>query len=82
MISYNKALEIFKKTKINIKTEIVSSKYAVNRISAINIISPDNYPAANNTAFDGFAIIKTIVAVIIAAGTIQMDFINEFESAV
>ena len=56
MISYNKALEIFKKTKINIKTEIVSSKYAVNRISAINIISPHNYPAANNTAFDGFAI--------------------------
>ncbi len=56
MISYNKALEIFKKTKINIKTEIVSSKYAVNRISATNINSPNNYPAANNTAFDGFAI--------------------------
>ena len=56
MISYNKALEIFKKTKINIKTEIVSSKYAVNRISASNITSPNNYPAANNTAFDGFAI--------------------------
>ena len=56
MISYNKALEIFKKTKINIKNEIVSSKYAVNRISASNITSPNNYPAANNTAFDGFAI--------------------------
>ena len=56
MISYNKALEIFKKTKINIKTEIVSSKYAVNRISATNITSPNNYPAANNTAFDGFAV--------------------------
>jgi len=56
MISYNKVLEIFKKTKINIKNEIVSSKYAVNRISASNITSPNNYPAANNTAFDGFAI--------------------------
>ena len=39
MISYNKVLEIFKKTKINIKNEIVSSKYAVNRISASNITS-------------------------------------------
>ena len=56
MISYNKALEVFKKTKINIKTEIVTSKDAVNRISAIDIVSPSNYPAANNTAFDGFAI--------------------------
>ena len=56
MISYNKVLEIFKKTKINIKNEIVSSKYAVNRISASNITSPNNYPTANNTAFDGFAI--------------------------
>ena len=56
MISYNKALDILKKTKIKVKTEIISSKYAVNRISAKNINSPNNYPAANNTAFDGFAI--------------------------
>ena len=56
MISYNKALEIFKKTKINIKNEVVSSKYVANRISATNVTSPNNYPAANNTAFDGFAV--------------------------
>ena len=56
MISYNKALEILKKNKINIKTEIILSKNSVNRIAAKNINSPNNYPAANNTAFDGFAV--------------------------
>ena len=56
MISYNKALAILKKNKINIKTEIILSKNSVNRIAAKNINSPINYPAANNTAFDGFAV--------------------------
>ena len=56
MISYNKALAILKKNKINIKTEIILSKNSVNRIAAKNINSPNNYPAANNTAFDGFAV--------------------------
>tara|TARA_Y100000588_G_scaffold130352_1_gene142800 strand:+ start:159 stop:1382 length:1224 start_codon:yes stop_codon:yes gene_type:complete len=56
MISYNKALEILKKNKINIKTEIILSKNSLNRIAAKNINSPNNYPAANNTAFDGFAV--------------------------
>ena len=56
MISYNKALEILKKNKINIKTEIILSKNSLNRIAAKNFNSPNNYPAANNTAFDGFAV--------------------------
>ena len=56
MISYNKALEILKKNKVNIKTEIILSKNSVNRICAKNVYSPNNFPAANNTAFDGFAI--------------------------
>ena len=56
MISYNKALAILKKNKINIKTEIILSKNSLNRIAAKNINSPNNYPAANNTAFDGFAV--------------------------
>ena len=56
MISYKKALEVLKKNKINIKSEIILSKNSVNRVCSHNIKSPNNYPAADNTAFDGFAI--------------------------
>ena len=56
MISYKKATEILKKNKIYIENEMVLSKDSIGRISAKNINSPNNYPAANNTAFDGFAI--------------------------
>ena len=56
MISYNKALKVLSRSKIKIKDEIVLSKNSSNRIAAKNIYSPSNYPSANNTAFDGFAI--------------------------
>ena len=56
MISYNKATEILKKNKIYIEDEIILSKDSIGRVSSRNIKSPNNYPAANNTAFDGFAI--------------------------
>ena len=56
MISYKKALEVLKKNKINIKSEIILSKNSANRICSHDIKSPNNYPAADNTAFDGFAI--------------------------
>ncbi len=56
MIHYNKAILELKKNKIKIYSEKVSAENSINRISAINLISPNNYPAANNTAFDGFAI--------------------------
>ena len=56
MIHYKKALLKLKKNKIKIKSEIVSVENSLNRISAIDLNSPSNYPAANNTAFDGFAI--------------------------
>ena len=56
MISYNKATKILLNSKIKINNEIVLSKYSSNRISAKNIYSPSNFPSANNTAFDGFAI--------------------------
>ena len=56
MISYKKALEVLKKNKINIKSEITLSKNSVNRVCSNTVKSPNNYPAANNTAFDGFAI--------------------------
>ena len=56
MISYNKALKIIKKSKISFKSEKIPSESSVGRICSKNIYSPYNYPAANNTAFDGFAI--------------------------
>ncbi len=56
MIQYKKALLKLKKNKIKIKSELISVESALNRISALDINSPNNYPAANNTAFDGFAI--------------------------
>ena len=56
MIHYKKALLKLKKNKIKIYSENVSAENSFNRISAVNLNSPNNYPAANNTAFDGFAI--------------------------
>jgi len=56
MIHYKKALLELKKNKIKIYSEKISVENSINRISAINLNSPNNYPAANNTAFDGFAI--------------------------
>ena len=56
MIHYKNALSKLKKNKIKIKSEIVTVEKSLNRISSINLNSPNNYPAANNTAFDGFAI--------------------------
>ena len=56
MIHYKKALLELKKNKIKIYSEKISAESSINRISAVNLNSPNNYPAANNTAFDGFAI--------------------------
>ena len=56
MIDYKKAQKILINSKINIKNEIVLAKNSINRVSAKNIYSPTNYPAGNNTAFDGYAI--------------------------
>jgi len=56
MNSYQSALTILKKNKFKIKNEVVSIKNSLNRISAFDIISPVNYPASDNTAYDGFAI--------------------------
>ena len=56
MIDYKKAQKILINSKINIKNEIILAKNSINRISAKNIYSPTNYPAGNNTAFDGYAV--------------------------
>tara|TARA_Y100000590_G_scaffold461822_1_gene624328 strand:+ start:36 stop:1289 length:1254 start_codon:yes stop_codon:yes gene_type:complete len=56
MNTYYSASKLIKKNKLNINNEIINIKDALNRITASNIFSKANYPADNNTAFDGFAI--------------------------
>ena len=56
MIDYKKAISILKKNKIKINSEVILSTNSINRISSSNVYSPCNYPAANNTSFDGYAI--------------------------
>ena len=56
MNSYQLALKKIKQNKILIKNEKVKIKNSLNRIAAKDVLSPTNYPASNNTAFDGFAI--------------------------
>ena len=56
MISYKKAKTILLNSNIKIKDEIVLINESINRVATKNIYSKVNYPAANNTAFDGYAI--------------------------
>ena len=56
MISYKNSLNILRKSQLKIGDEIINSSNCLNRISASNIFSKVDNPAANNAAFDGFAI--------------------------
>ena len=56
MISYKQSRNKLKRSKILIKDEIIKSSNCLNRVSASNIFSKSNNPAADNAAFDGFAI--------------------------
>ena len=56
MIDYKKATLIIKKNKIRINSETILSINSINRVSSTNIYSPSNYPAENNTSFDGYAV--------------------------
>jgi len=56
MINYNEAKRILIKSNIKIKNETINSLKSINRVCGKDIYSPVNYPAGNNTAFDGYAI--------------------------
>ncbi len=56
MINYKNSINKLKKSKIIIGEEIINSTKCINRVSASNIFSKVNNPAADNAAFDGFAI--------------------------
>ena len=56
MISYNGALKKLSKSKLLIKSEKILLKNSLYRICSENIYSKYDYPAANNTALDGYAV--------------------------
>ena len=56
MISYKAAKKILIKSNIKIKKETINSLKSLNRVCAKDVYSPVNYPAGNNTAFDGYAV--------------------------
>ncbi len=56
MISYIQSKKILKRSKIIIGNEFIKNKDCLNRVAAENILCKLNNPAANNAAFDGYAI--------------------------
>ena len=56
MISYKEALTRLSRSKLSIKSERILSINSLNRICSENVYSRFNYPAADNTALDGFAL--------------------------
>ncbi len=58
MISYSKALSLIEKIPFKLKNEKISIINSINRVSAENVLSPNNNPLSNNAAFDGFAILS------------------------
>ena len=58
MISYSKALRLVEKVHIKLKNEKISTIDSINRVSAENVLAPNNNPLSDNAAFDGFAILS------------------------
>lgn len=56
MNSYKAAISKLNNNPLKIGSEIVSIKDALNRISSKEVIAKSDYPADDNTAFDGFAV--------------------------
>jgi molybdopterin biosynthesis enzyme len=57
MINYQNAIKIINKVFLNLPNEKISISDSVNRVCAQNILSPSTNPLANNTSFDGFAVL-------------------------
>ena len=56
MKSYKSASNQLNRNYLKIKNELVSINNCLNRVAASEIVSNTNYPAGDNTAFDGFAV--------------------------
>ena len=57
MIKYQEAIKIINKVFLNLSDEKISTLDSLNRVCAKNILSSTKNPLANNTAFDGFALL-------------------------
>ena len=57
MINYQNAIKIINKVFLNLPNEKISISDSLNRVCAKNILSTSINPLANNTAFDGFAVL-------------------------
>ena len=58
MNSYKAAINKLNNNPLKIGDEFVSIKDALNRISSKEVVAQSDYPADDNTAFDGFAVIS------------------------
>ena len=56
MISYKNSINKLKKSQLKIGDENIHTSNSLNRISALDVYNKVNNPAADNAAFDGFAI--------------------------
>ena len=56
MKSYSQAVNILKRGKLIVGNEYIKSSECLNRVCASNILSNVDYPSANNSAFDGYAL--------------------------
>ena len=56
MNSYKAAINKLNNNPLKIGDEFVSIKDALNRISSKEVVAQSDYPADDNTAFDGFAV--------------------------
>ena len=56
MLNYKQSISILNKNKILIKSEKILSEVSLGRVCSGNVYSEVNYPSANNSAFDGFAV--------------------------
>ena len=57
MINYQQAIKLINKVSLNLPNKKISIPDSLNRVCAKNILSPSINPLANNTAFDGFAVL-------------------------
>ena len=56
MKSYTQAVKILNRARIIIRSEYIKSSESLNRVCVSNIHSKVNYPSANNSSFDGYAV--------------------------
>ncbi len=57
MITYSEAISLINKISIKLSDESTSILKALNRVTSEDILSPSKNPSANNSAFDGFAVL-------------------------